>query len=304
MPELGELEDVGLREAWDHEAHSFTPWLTENLDKLSAEIGIPLELEGREVAVGDFSADILARNPIDDSLVLIENQLEVANHTHLGQVLTYLPGLDAKVVIWIAAKFRDEHLSAINWLNEHTVEPFAFFAVRIRVVRIGDSPLAPVFEVLARPNEWNRRLHAIAQESRQISELGQFRQKFWKHFVERHPNTAEVPVPYAGSSYWRRPTKQELYVAQYVGRNAVGLFIRPFRGGDPQTLYDHLNNRAEWLDERLDVVIGQPGSQRLYARHLKVDMSDQSKWDEAADWLMTATHNYEAALKELFEETV
>ena len=172
IPKLASLENVALREAWDHEALSFTPWLAENLDKLGSEIGLRLELEGREVAVDEFSADILARNPMDDSLVLIENQLEVANHTHLGQVLTYLAGLDANVVIWVAAEFRDAHLSAINWLNEHTVEPFAFFAVRVSVVRIGDSPLAPIFEVLARPNEWERRLQTIAQESRQCERTG------------------------------------------------------------------------------------------------------------------------------------
>ncbi|RYG86809.1 MAG: DUF4268 domain-containing protein, partial [Alphaproteobacteria bacterium] len=40
---FGTLSDVTLREAWTHEAHSFTPWLAANLDRLSAAIGIPLE---------------------------------------------------------------------------------------------------------------------------------------------------------------------------------------------------------------------------------------------------------------------
>ena len=127
---LGRLKNVNLREAWSHEAQDFTPWLAENLDRLSTAIGIPLELEGQEVSVESFSADILARNPQNDSRVLIENQLEQTDHTHLGQILTYLAGLEAQVVIWVASSFRDPHISAVQWLNDHTVAPFAFFAVR------------------------------------------------------------------------------------------------------------------------------------------------------------------------------
>ena len=92
--ELGVLVEANLRQAWSHEAHSFTPWLAEHLDQLSSVIGIPMEFEGREVAVDTFSADIIARNTLDDSVVLIENQLEGTDHNHLGQIMTYLAGLD------------------------------------------------------------------------------------------------------------------------------------------------------------------------------------------------------------------
>ena len=51
---LGTLKNVNLREAWSHEAQDFTPWLADNLDRLSAAIGIPLELEGQEVSVDSF----------------------------------------------------------------------------------------------------------------------------------------------------------------------------------------------------------------------------------------------------------
>lgn len=72
--QFGRLQDLPLREAWRHEALQFTPWLAENLDHLSDAIGIPLELTGVEVAVDTFSADILARNPMDDTVVLIANR--------------------------------------------------------------------------------------------------------------------------------------------------------------------------------------------------------------------------------------
>ena len=160
IPKLGRLERVDVRKAWSHEAQDFTPWLADNLGRLSSQLGIDLELEGTEVEVGSYRADIVARVPQTDDRVLIENQLELANLQHLGQVLAYLAGLEAKIVVWIAKGFKDEHLSAIRWLNEHTVAPFAFFAVQVGVVQIADSQLAPVFEVLERPNDWNRQVQS------------------------------------------------------------------------------------------------------------------------------------------------
>ena len=153
--EFGELKDVTLRDVWGNEAQHFTPWLAANMERLSEAIGIPLESEGTEVAVEQFSADIVARNPADGSRVLIENQLEGSDHRHLGQILTYLAGVQAQTVIWVARDFDESHRSAIRWLNDHTEEPFAFFAVRVRVVQIADSPLVPLFEVLERPSPEN-----------------------------------------------------------------------------------------------------------------------------------------------------
>ena len=141
---------------------------------------MPLELTDTEVAVESFSADILARNPIDDSVVLIENQLEKTDHTHLGQIMTYLAGLEAQTVIWIAPSFRQPHLSAIRWLNEHTEEGFSFFAVRARVVRIGNSPFAPIFEVVEKPDNWSRQLKSEARGS----DLKPLRSAYYDRLIE------------------------------------------------------------------------------------------------------------------------
>ena len=51
---LGTLKNVNLREAWNHEAQDFTPWLADNLEYLSNEIGIQLELEGQECTPYSF----------------------------------------------------------------------------------------------------------------------------------------------------------------------------------------------------------------------------------------------------------
>ena len=122
---LGTLQRVDVRQAWPHEAQDFTPWLAKNLGVLADELGVALEMEDTEKAVGlyRYRADIVARVPHDGTLVLIENQLEEANLEHLGQVLAYLAGLEAQIIVWVATSFHDLHLAAIRWLNEHTAAP-------------------------------------------------------------------------------------------------------------------------------------------------------------------------------------
>jgi len=285
---FGSLVDVPLREAWSHEAHRFTPWLAANLDRLSSVIGMPLELSGTEMRVGSFSADILARNAADDSVVLIENQLEASDHTHLGQIMTYLAGLEAQTMVWIAPSFRAEHLSAIRWLNEHTVDPFAFFAVRVRVVRISESPYAPLFEVIERPNNWDRQ---ISEKKRAVegdrSELGQHRLAFWTHFCARHP---EAGKPSAASSRWAALPGTDIVVVQYLSRTGAGVFVRPPRGASRDDLEvfvgPHIEQLVAELEARRELDLGS---------RLATDPYDQANWDQMSDWLAERTKAYQKA---------
>lgn len=293
IPKLGKLKDVKMREAWPHEARDFTPWMAENLDALSEVIGLDLELKGREVSISPFSADILARCPENNSLVLIENQLETADHKHLGQLLTYLAGLNAQTVVWVASEFTDAHLSAVKWLNEHTVSPFAFFAVRVRVVRIADSPMAPVFDVLERPNEWDRQ---IAREAGEMSELGQFRRDFWRHLKARHPDGVEIQEGHARGHLWFPLEKNNVNATLYISRGAVGIFLRGVRGEEDAEAYSRLRNLPQKVWDDLGVVLEKSGAGRPAGKRLEIDTGDKSNWDRMADWLHEQAEAYKKAL--------
>jgi hypothetical protein len=168
---LGRLERVELRDIWVSESTSFTPWLarSENLAVLGDTLNIDLELEAQERAVGPFRADLLCKDINNDRWVLIENQLERTDHTHLGQLLTYASGLDAVTIVWIAARFTEEHRSTLDWLNKITNESFRFFGLEVELWRIGTSPAAPKFNLVSKPNEWSA---SVAQAARAIDDAG------------------------------------------------------------------------------------------------------------------------------------
>lgn len=175
-----------LRSIWASESGDFTPWLAEHLDELSAELGLDLELTATEGPVGPFRVDLVARDANRNRDVIIENQLEPTDHTHLGQLLTYASGLDAATIIWIAADVRAEHRQAVDWLNQHTDEHLHFFAVKLGLVRIGDSPLAAHFVVEAAPNDWQKSAarERNARTSASVSAKGEAYRAFWQPLID------------------------------------------------------------------------------------------------------------------------
>lgn len=177
---LGKLERIPLRKAWAHEAGEFTPWLAQadNLNLLAETLGLDeLELVGIEHPVGDFKVDILCSD--NGGKVIIENQLEKTNHSHLGQILTYAAGVGARKVIWVAESFRTEHVAALEFLNQHTTDELDFFAVEIELWRIGDSPMAPSFNVVVKPNDWAKMGQQNAKAAATMTPTKQRQLKFW-----------------------------------------------------------------------------------------------------------------------------
>ena len=157
--QLGRLQQIrDIKKYWEREATDFTPWLAknENLSLLGDTIGIDLELEAQEKNVGPFRADILCRDTANSQWVLIENQLEKTDHTHLGQLITYAAGLHAVTIVWLSARFTDQHRSAIDWLNEITNESFSFFGLEIELWKVDDSLPAPKFNIVSKPNDWSK----------------------------------------------------------------------------------------------------------------------------------------------------
>jgi len=174
---LGQLIVVDPREVWKNEEKDFTPWVAENVDCLTEAIGIQFTVEQTEKRVGSYELDIFGRVDGSEAPVIIENQLGATDHKHLGQLLTYAAGLDAAVVIWIAADVTDEHRAAIDWLNKSTTDGVSFFLVRPEVVQIDNSKPAVKFVLEVSPSKFKRELrHAVDEDERPSH---QFRRKFW-----------------------------------------------------------------------------------------------------------------------------
>lgn len=182
--ELGKLEKVELREIWKHEALDFTKWLAkkENIALLSKEIGIDIEVIDTEMSVGRYNVDIYAKDSESNRKIIIENQLENTNHDHLGKVIVYSAGLDADIAIWVVKDVNEEHKQAVEWLNENSFEKINIFLVKVELWKIGNSLIAPKFQIVCEPNNWAKVLKQQSKENISYIELKQM--EFWQGFVD------------------------------------------------------------------------------------------------------------------------
>ncbi len=179
---LDKLEKIDdLRTVWIHEAKDFTPWLAEddNIAMLGDTLGLDLSVEQIEAPVGGFNVDILAREMATDQVVIIENQLEETNHDHLGKAITYAAGKKAEIIIWIVKKAREEHRAAVEWLNDHSDENIAFFLLEIELWKIGNSSPAVKFNVVERPNDWEKE---IKKDSLNLTDTQVLKLDYWTEF--------------------------------------------------------------------------------------------------------------------------
>lgn len=185
MPELGRLEEVNVRELWSHEQYDFSNWLAneENIDLLNEVLGLTLVDIEKEVFVGAYRCDLVAKDEASGQDVIIENQLETSNHDHLGKIVTYASGLDANVIVWIVKEAREEHRSAIEWLNNNTNKNLNFFLIEIHAYRIGNSLYAPKFEIVEKPNDFIKNAK-IQTGSEELNKSQSERLVFWTRFNE------------------------------------------------------------------------------------------------------------------------
>ena len=159
MATIGKLKEVDVRELWKHEQYDFSNWLSkaENLEYLNEILGLTLTDVNKEVYVGPYRCDLVAKDETTDVTVIIENQLEATNHDHLGKIITYAAGLKATVIVWIVREAKEEHRAAIEWLNNNTGTDVNFFLIEIHAYQIGDSLPAPKFEIVEKPNDFVKR---------------------------------------------------------------------------------------------------------------------------------------------------
>jgi hypothetical protein len=301
---LGRFSKVALTTAWPTEDDNFTPWLAEpaNIALLGETLGMDLEVKESESWVGSFRADILARLADEDSeidhLVIIENQFGRTDHRHLGQILTYLAGVqDARTIVWLAEKIQPEHRAAVDWLNTHTDEEFSFFAIEMELWQIDQSPPAPRFNVIASPNEWARSTRAVARRLNEdeLSGAAPLRIAYWASFGKFLANK--------GAFFKIRRANRRHWFNFPIGR--TGFRISTAISTEHQWIRVGLNMRHDADKAAFDMLFDQkaqietefgekldwerlPGklASRVTIYRRGSDLADQDLWDEFHAWML------------------
>lgn len=298
---LGRLEKItDLRDVWKTEAQDFTPWLAgeENLALLGETINLELELEAVEKDVGPFRADILCRETDGNSLVLVENQVERTDHTHLGQLLTYAAGLNTVTIVWIAKHFTDEHRAALDWLNEITGEEVNFFGLEIELWRIGQSNIAPKFNVVSKPNEWTKGKggsSAVLKDTELTpTKILQF--DFWKSFSDYVAENSAVFRPRkVNPCHWLNfsigTSKAHISGLLNTQNKLISVSLKIHSSHDRIAIFNLLEKDKETIEEEMGSPLlweekPEKKSSTIILRNTEMDPNNRKNWNEQQEWML------------------
>lgn len=253
MTTIGKLKEINVRKLWKHEQYDFSAWLAEesNIEYLNEILGLTLTDIKKEVFVGPYRCDILAKDETTNDAVIIENRLDSTDHDHLGKIITYAAGLDAKYAVWIVTEAKEEHRAAVEWLNNNTTNGVNFFLLEIHAYQIGDSEPAPKFEVIEKPNNYikNKSNAKDGELSKAQSERLAFWERFNQTLVERD---RPFNVRKATTDHWYDVSlgtgKAHIAVTLVNIKKRIGIEVYI---SDDKELYDYLFDNKEEIEESL-----------------------------------------------------
>ena len=221
---IGTLKKVELREIWPREDTDFTKWLNDNLSILGEAIGLDLEGSETESCLDNskLRIDIIATTK-EGEKIIIENQLEQTDHKHLGQIMTYIINIEAKVAVWIAKTVREEHINAIRWLNEFTDKDF--YLIQLESYRIEDSKPAPFLKVICQPS---KEMKEVGKQKAELSNTSKLKKDFWKSFLNNRREKTDL-FSNATPTWWtviEHPFHKDINLACHINKNKGGIAVR------------------------------------------------------------------------------
>ena len=297
--QLGKIQKLAIRDQWKNEEYDFTPWLAreENIQLLGDEINLDLEVEGIEIAIGSYKADIVARDG-NNRTVIIENQLEKTDHKHLGQIITYASGVEAQIIIWVCSQVTDEHRQAIDWLNEITRTDIAFFACEIELWRIGDSPAAPKFNVVASPNDWAKVVKNTVN-SKDLSDTKKSHLDFWngfKVFMEDSDSRLKLRQPRPAHWYSLAIGRSKFNITLTTNTQSKQIGCEVYiRGEGAKKAFSQLKEHKDEIQKSLGTLEWHelPDGQDCRIKlAFSGDSKSQNQWPNLHEWLKHQSEDF------------
>ena len=297
--DLSRLKKIDLRKAWKHEAYDFTNWLSKdgNIDLLSNEIGVGINIIEKEASVGRFNVDILAEETTTNKNIIIENQLEKTDHDHLGKLITYASGIDAEIIIWLVKNSQEEHQQAVEWLNERTNNDLNFFLAQIELWQIDDSSYAPKINVIVKPNYWSKDVKSSV-DKKKLTDTKKMQLEFWKKLKEYAEDNGyninfrtPKPLGYHDISIGTSDAHISMNINTRDDKIDVGMYIKS------SALFGLFTRKKEEIESKFGESLNWyelPDKKASRIRSFKsYSIADNENWTEAFDWMIEKILLYE-----------
>jgi hypothetical protein len=256
-------------------------------------LGLDLEVIETEKDVGKYSVDIVAEVIDDGRQIVIENQLEVSDHDHLGKCIAYAAGVDADIIVWVSPQFNDEHKDAFQWLNKNSREGVDLFAVRLEVWKIEESPPAVRLNPIEDPSEWKEKAKRSEGE---LSETKKLQEEYWTQFRDLisdrdTPLRARKPKP---QHWFNNPIGRSGFKLQFIANTVEDrLYCQLIIKDDPEA-YQALEEEREEIESAIgdDLIWNPPEEAQRDSNRAKISLrrsgklSRKEEWGDYLEWMI------------------
>jgi hypothetical protein len=229
--------------------------------------------------------------------------LEITDHKHLGQIITYASGLEANYIIWIFKEIREEHRKAIDWLNEVTDEDLNIFAIKMELWKIGDSLPAPKFNIICSPNDWAKVFKKIST-SQNLTDSNLIQLEFWNGFAEFLSKQKTLfKVRKAQPQHWYDLSigSSQIHLSLVISVKddfiRTGLYIPNNKG-----LFNELIQKQEEIENEFGFPLEwqelpSAKSSRIEYKREDIDIKEENNVEEAYRWLWEYSEKLYNAVK-------
>ena len=305
---IGKLKEVDIRSLWKHEQYDFSEWLSkeENINILNEILGLTLVDVSKEAYVGSYRCDLFAVDESTGTKVIIENQLEPSNHDHLGKIITYASGLDAEVIVWIVKKAKEEHRSAIEWLNNNTNSRINFFLIELKAYTIENSIPAPFFSVIEKPNDFIKNTK-VNSNSDNLNKTQSERVEFWNRLNEILLDRGKpFNIRKATTDHW-----YNVAIGTSVAGVCITLINKESKIGielyinDSKELFDKLFKNKDSIEEELGLKLSWQRLDNSKASRIRyfikgLNFDDHSNYDQ----LINKTIDIAVKMRDVFKKYI
>ena len=200
------------------------------------------------------------------------------------------------MIVWIVTQAREEHRSAIEWLNNNTGNDIGFFLIELHAYRIGDSLPAPKFEIIEKPNGFIK-YSKENSDNNEINKSQSERLVFWTRFNEMVVAKGKpFNIRNATTDHWYNVaigTSEacvSINLVNKLSRVTVEIYI-----ADNKNLFDYLAERKEEIENAL----GFP------MEWVRLDNKKASRIKYAIPGLNFDDHsNYDALMDKIIEKVI
>ena len=284
MEKISKIQKLDTRKIWQKEPQ-FSAWLSENIDYLNEVIGLDITIQSTEENVGPYKVDIYGED-VSGAKVIIENQLEKTDHTHLGQILTYMVNLDSGITIWICKAAVEEHRKVIEWLNEITPDDKSFYLLTIESITLdGGKTVAPLFTLIESPSKESKKIGGAKKE---FAHSQTVRLEFWGQFIEYSnqtntilKNNKPVTESWLGTGLGYSGVGMNYVVSKNYARTEI--YINRGDQDENKQIFDKLYARKDLIETAFNSQLIWERMENRITSRVKNQLDDVNVYSEA-DW--------------------